>query len=263
MCSRVPNPTSRTVYLFWQDPGSLFNPRLYARLTVGLFLQDCGPVTMVLIALGALAALLGTDRSRPLWGWSAMGLFFWFVFAPKLLEHDYYELLILPVLAAWGALGWRSGRTARGTPARLDPVDRGGDPGLRHRDPFALGHGGKVRPGDRPPDRGRAIEAALSPDGPGDRPGSTQRMARGPLQRPTGVGRAVGRAPGELAGDLRKVPVASGPSTRPSISTRRSRPRSARPTLRCWNRSPSSSTAPALGSRASGHVSTISSVWPT
>jgi hypothetical protein len=106
--ARVPNPTSRTVYLFWQDPGSLFNPRLYARLTVGLFIQDCGPVTMVLIALGALAALLGTDRSRPLWGWSAMGLFFWFLFAPKLLEHDYYELLILPVLAAWGALGWRA-----------------------------------------------------------------------------------------------------------------------------------------------------------
>jgi Dolichyl-phosphate-mannose-protein mannosyltransferase len=106
--ARVPNPTSRTVYLFWQDPGSLVNPRLYARLTVGLFIQDCGPLTAVLIALGALAVLMGKDRSRPLWGWSAMGLFFWFLFAPKLLEHDYYELLILPVLAAWGALGWRA-----------------------------------------------------------------------------------------------------------------------------------------------------------
>jgi 4-amino-4-deoxy-L-arabinose transferase-like glycosyltransferase len=106
--AHVPNPTSRNAYLFWQDPSALFDQRLYARLAVGLFLQDCGPVTTVLIASGALAALLGRDRSRPLWAWTAMGLFFWFLFAPKLLEHDYYELLFLPVLAAWAALGWRA-----------------------------------------------------------------------------------------------------------------------------------------------------------
>jgi 4-amino-4-deoxy-L-arabinose transferase-like glycosyltransferase len=105
---RVPNPMSRTDYLVWQDPAALFNQRLYTRVIVGLLFQDCGPVTAALIAGGMLAALLGKNRSRPLWGWSMMGLCFWFLFAPKLLEHDYYELVILPVLAGWAALGWRA-----------------------------------------------------------------------------------------------------------------------------------------------------------
>jgi 4-amino-4-deoxy-L-arabinose transferase-like glycosyltransferase len=106
--ARSDNPTSRTRYLFWQDPSALLNLHLYDRLTWGMFVKDCGPVTAVLIALGALAAIRGKDRSRPLWGWSFLGLCFWFLFAPKMLEHDYYELVFLPVLAAWGALGWRS-----------------------------------------------------------------------------------------------------------------------------------------------------------
>jgi hypothetical protein len=106
--ARSANPTSRTRYLFWQEPSSLLNFHLYDRLSWGLFVKDCGPVTAALIALGALAAIRGKDRSRPLWAWSVMGLLFWFLFAPKMLEHDYYELVFLPVLAAWGALGWRS-----------------------------------------------------------------------------------------------------------------------------------------------------------
>jgi 4-amino-4-deoxy-L-arabinose transferase-like glycosyltransferase len=106
--ARSANPTSRTRYLVWQEPSALLNSHLYDRLTWGLFVKDCGLVTALLIALGALAALRGKERSRPLWGWSLMGLCFWFLFAPKMLEHDYYELVFLPVLAAWGALGWRS-----------------------------------------------------------------------------------------------------------------------------------------------------------
>jgi hypothetical protein len=41
---------------------------------------------------------------------------FWFLFAPKMLEHDYYELVFLPVLAVWGALGWRSLSRMAGRP---------------------------------------------------------------------------------------------------------------------------------------------------
>ena len=102
----VPNPTSSNVYFAWQAPDSLLDQRLYVRLTFGMFFHDCGPVAMVLIALGIVAALLGAARSRPLWGWSAAGVFYLFAFAPKLLNHDYYELIVLPMLAAWGALGW-------------------------------------------------------------------------------------------------------------------------------------------------------------
>ncbi len=106
-CLRGPNPTSRTKYFVWQEPSALLSLRLYDRLTYGLFVKDCGPVAAVLIMFGAIAAISGKDRSRPLWGWSATGFVFWLVFAPKMREHDYYELVFLPVLAAWGALGLR------------------------------------------------------------------------------------------------------------------------------------------------------------
>jgi 4-amino-4-deoxy-L-arabinose transferase-like glycosyltransferase len=105
---RVPNPTAHTAYFFWQVPGSLGQPRLYVRLTHGMFFNDCGPVAAVLIVLGIAAALAGKERSRPLWGWSAAGVLYLFAFAPKLMDHDYYELIVLPVLAGWGALGWRA-----------------------------------------------------------------------------------------------------------------------------------------------------------
>ncbi len=109
---RFPNPTTRTAYFFWQVPGSLWSPRLYQRLTLGLFVNDCGPVTAVLIAIGVVGALRGKRRSRPLWSWTAVGVAFLFLFAPKLMDHDYYELLILPVLATWGALGWKAAEEA-------------------------------------------------------------------------------------------------------------------------------------------------------
>lgn len=103
----VPNPTEHTAYFFWQVPGSLWNPRLFTRLTFGMFFNDCGPITTILIVLGITGALLGREHSRPLWGWSAAGVLYLFAFAPKLMDHDYYELLILPAVVGWGALGWR------------------------------------------------------------------------------------------------------------------------------------------------------------
>ena len=37
--------------------------------------------------------------------WSLMGVVFCFMFAPKLVDHDYYELMLLPAAATWGAMG--------------------------------------------------------------------------------------------------------------------------------------------------------------
>jgi hypothetical protein len=103
---QIPNTSTRTAYFFWQAPESLWGARLYERLTLGLLVKDCGPFAGALIVWGVLGSALGRARSRPLWGWSALGLFYWFLFAPKMVDHDYYALPILPVLAAWGALGW-------------------------------------------------------------------------------------------------------------------------------------------------------------
>lgn len=72
---QIPNTSSRTSYFFWQVPESLWSPRLYERLTLGLVVKDCGPLAGVLILWGMFGAALGRTRSRPLWGWSALGLF--------------------------------------------------------------------------------------------------------------------------------------------------------------------------------------------
>jgi hypothetical protein len=37
-----------------------------------------------------------------------MGLAFYVLLAPKLRDHDYYELMMLPAAATWAALGWRA-----------------------------------------------------------------------------------------------------------------------------------------------------------
>jgi 4-amino-4-deoxy-L-arabinose transferase-like glycosyltransferase len=104
---RYPNPTSRNPYFFFQAPHLLLHRRFFLRLTLGLFVNDIGPVTTILIALGALGGALGTERVRPLLGWTVSGLLFVFLFTPKFLDHDYYGLLALPAAAGWGALGWR------------------------------------------------------------------------------------------------------------------------------------------------------------
>jgi 4-amino-4-deoxy-L-arabinose transferase-like glycosyltransferase len=119
---RTVNPAMRTTYFAFQQPGVLLLPRLYERLTLGFLVRDCGPVLAPLVALGAWAAWRGRARVRPLVSWTVMGLLFFFLLAPKLLDHDYYELMMLPAAAGWGAIGWGVLRSSGGGAARRGPI---------------------------------------------------------------------------------------------------------------------------------------------
>ena len=98
-------------YLVFQAPQFLLYPGFYYRCFILRFLVfDCGPVTSGLVVLGVVAVLKGrlSDSRRPLQPllcWSVMGLVFFILFAPKLNDHDYYELMLLPAAATWGAMG--------------------------------------------------------------------------------------------------------------------------------------------------------------
>jgi hypothetical protein len=107
-----PNPTSRTTYFIFQVPATLFSARLAERLTLGLFVRDIGPVSAVLKAVGVRGVMKGRVSARPLVGWTLMGVLFLVLLAPKLADHDYYELMAMPAAAGWGALGWKSASLA-------------------------------------------------------------------------------------------------------------------------------------------------------
>ncbi len=100
-------------YLVFQAPQILLYPGFYYRCFILRFLFfDCGPVTSSLVLLGVVTVLKGrlgvSDARRPLqplFCWSVMGLIFFILFAPKLNDHDYYELMLLPAAATWGAMG--------------------------------------------------------------------------------------------------------------------------------------------------------------
>ncbi len=112
---RTPNPitsgwTDGAVlpYLFFQAPGVLAEPRLYTNLFSRFLYRDCGPVALVLVVPAIFAVVRGRARVAPIVGWTVMGLGFYFLFAPKLRDHDYYELMMLPAAATWAALGWKA-----------------------------------------------------------------------------------------------------------------------------------------------------------
>jgi 4-amino-4-deoxy-L-arabinose transferase-like glycosyltransferase len=118
---RTPNPITAgwsgdghaMPYLVFQAPRVLLSPGFYTRGFILRFLvHDCGPVTSALVVLGVVAAMRGrcsASEARPalqsLSCWSVMGLAFYVLFAPKLIDHDYYELMLLPAAATWGAWG--------------------------------------------------------------------------------------------------------------------------------------------------------------
>jgi 4-amino-4-deoxy-L-arabinose transferase-like glycosyltransferase len=105
--ARYPNPTASTSYFVFQEWWTITHPRLYERLTLGFLVKDFGPVAAFFLVIGVMGACRGA-ASRPLWGWTAAGLLFAVLTAPKMLDHDYYGLVLLPAAAGWGAVGWRT-----------------------------------------------------------------------------------------------------------------------------------------------------------
>src|SRR5262249_31474812 len=105
--AKNPNPTHIGPYFILEMPELLVDDVLYLRFADRFLWKDCGPVTMILIVLGMIAAVCGRAWIRPLLGWTLMGVGFYFVMGPMLRCHDYYELMMLPAAAMWAALGWR------------------------------------------------------------------------------------------------------------------------------------------------------------
>jgi hypothetical protein len=94
-------------YVFLQQPQVLLNKTLYAVFVSRFLVRDCGPITTALAVVGMIALLRGrvTCNTRWLLRWSAMGVLFYIILAPKMIDHDYYELMMLPAVAVWAALG--------------------------------------------------------------------------------------------------------------------------------------------------------------
>lgn len=92
-------------YLIIQAPGLLLDKRLYAGL-VRFLVRDCGPINAALMALGVLAVARRRVAIGPVAAWTVMGLAFYLLLGPKLIDHDYYELMMLPAAALWAAAGW-------------------------------------------------------------------------------------------------------------------------------------------------------------
>jgi 4-amino-4-deoxy-L-arabinose transferase-like glycosyltransferase len=118
MFVQAPNPVSQgwvsgqgpSSYLVWQAPSTLFDRGLYSAFLGRFLVRDIGPVTLGLVAVGVMSLRAASARrtagSCGLAGWTLMGLCFWILLAPKLIDHDYYELMMLPAVAILGALGF-------------------------------------------------------------------------------------------------------------------------------------------------------------
>jgi hypothetical protein len=96
-------------YLVIQDPSILLDRRWYAA-AVRFLVRDGGPITAGLIVLGILNALRRRIppgfASGGLAGWTLMGGLFFVLLAPKLVDHDYYALMLLPAASLWAARGY-------------------------------------------------------------------------------------------------------------------------------------------------------------
>jgi hypothetical protein len=114
-------------YLIVQAPGVLLDRGWYASFVSRFLVRDCGPVASALIVLGVLATVRRRVRPGPVGAWTAMGLLFYVILGPKLIDHDYFELLMLPAASLWAAAGWEAlaARVAGSRPAGAAGPERG------------------------------------------------------------------------------------------------------------------------------------------
>lgn len=101
----APNPTNRTTYLVIHQPEVLLWPRFWEALFWRFPVKDLGPVGFLAAIIGVFASIRGRGPMRPILAWLVIGLGFFVGFAPKLVDHDYYELPLLPAGVMVGALG--------------------------------------------------------------------------------------------------------------------------------------------------------------
>ena len=142
---RSANPAQGGVYFVFQRPAILLQGKVWTRLFDNFLWKSCGPLGMVFLAIGVLAAVRraapgkrgqspfvrSTLRAVPANGdcplfppapqlravlsWSAMGLGFYLLLAPKAMTHEYYELMMMPAAAAWAAFGFQALGRRRGS----------------------------------------------------------------------------------------------------------------------------------------------------
>jgi hypothetical protein len=93
-------------YFVWEAPGVVFEPLYYRAFFRRFLVFDCGPITTLLLVVGAAAALKRRVLPAMVGGWTVMSLGFFLALAPKFIDHDYYEFVMLPCAAAWGAVGF-------------------------------------------------------------------------------------------------------------------------------------------------------------
>jgi hypothetical protein len=87
-------------------PELLGKSATYVRLFDRFGYKSCGPVTGVLLVAGLWAVWVRRERIGPILGWTVAGLAFFFIMAPLMRRHDYYELMLLPAASVWAAVGW-------------------------------------------------------------------------------------------------------------------------------------------------------------
>jgi len=97
-------------YFSFQAPSSLVDRAFYANFFGRFFARDCGPIAATLIVVGIVSTLRrGRVHDAPeagmVRGWTVMALGYYALLAPKLRDHDYYELMMLPAAALWATRG--------------------------------------------------------------------------------------------------------------------------------------------------------------
>ena len=102
----VPGAESRP-YLIFQEPSVLLRPAFYAGFWRFL-VHDLGPISTVFLGVGLMTLLrrpVPTGFTGLLVAWGVLGTSFYVVLGPKLIDHDYYELMMLPGAVLVATLG--------------------------------------------------------------------------------------------------------------------------------------------------------------